>query len=246
MSFPGCVNLNLRMIFFTDFDGTVTHEDVPDLLVATYGYGLEKLRESNQAALNGRMTYREACQEQLESIRLGFNKCIDKALILVQLDPGFLAFYEWAGSVGVPIVVLSGGLTPMIEAMLKHMLGHEALDRIKVVANDVAVRDGFGSVDEDGGAWRVVFRDDSVYGNDKGRAIVSYASHFEGINTCNNSKRPISLFAGDGVSDLSAAGKTDLLFAKRGEDLVQYCKQKQLPFIEFTNWENILKTTQDL
>jgi hypothetical protein len=141
-------------------------------------------------------------------------------LAIARLDPGFLAFYEWAGSVGAPIVVLSGGLTPMIEAMLKHLLGHAALDRIEVVANDVAVRDGFGSVDEDGGAWRVVFRDDSVYGNDKGRAIVSYARHFEGLNNCNNDKkRPISLFAGDGVSDLSAAGKTDLLFAKRGEGM---------------------------
>ena len=169
------------------------------------------------------MTYREACREQLESIHLGFAKCIDKALNRAQLAPGFLAFYNWASSVGVPIVVLSGGLAPMIEAMLEHLLGREARERIEVVANDVAVRDGFESIDADGGAWRVVFRDDSDYGHDKARAIMPYVRHFEALptdTTHGGHKRPVLLFAGDGVSDLSAAGQTDLLFAKRGEGML--------------------------
>jgi 2-hydroxy-3-keto-5-methylthiopentenyl-1-phosphate phosphatase len=36
-------------------------------------------------------------------------------------------------------------------------------------------------------------------------------------------ERPVLLYAGDGVSDLSAAAETDLLFAKQGKgiDLLQ-------------------------
>jgi len=161
--------------------------------------------------------FREACREQLESIPLGFAKCIAKALAKVRLDPGFLAFYEWAASAAVPIVVLSGGLAPLIEAMLEHLLGCEARGRIEVVANGVAVQEGFESVDEDGGAWRVVFRDDSVYGHDKARAIMPYTKHCGRAATGYDGERPVLLFAGDGISDLSAAGQSDLLFAKQGE-----------------------------
>ncbi|KAK0658065.1 HAD-like domain-containing protein [Cercophora newfieldiana] len=245
MPFPDYLESKPKIIFFTDFDGTITHEDVPDWLVATEGFGAERLRQSNQAVMDGKMTYREACREQLESIPLGFTKCITKALSRVQLDPGFLTFYKWASSAGVPIVVLSGGLMPMIEAILSHVLGCGARSRIEVVANDVEVREGFESIDQDGGAWRVVYRDESEYGHDKGSAIMPYAKHFEGMKGTGGS-RSILLFAGDGVSDLSALEQTDLLFAKRGGDLVDYCRRKQAPFTEFSNWDCILKTTQDL
>jgi 2-hydroxy-3-keto-5-methylthiopentenyl-1-phosphate phosphatase len=33
----------------------------------------------------------------------------------------------------------------------------------------------------------------------------------------NDNERPVLLYAGDGVSDLSAAAETDLLFAKEGK-----------------------------
>lgn len=127
----------------------------------------------------------------------------------VQLDEHFLDFYNWAKSVSMPIVVLSGGLKPLIETTLQHF---KLLD-IEVVANSVTVRDGFKSINEDGG-WRVQFRDDSPYGNDKAEAIKPYAKYVERMG---EAERPILLYAGDGISDIGAAGHTDLLFAKQGE-----------------------------
>jgi 2-hydroxy-3-keto-5-methylthiopentenyl-1-phosphate phosphatase len=115
----------------------------------------------------------------------------------------------------MPVVVLSGGLTPWIEATLDKFLGQEAED-IEIVANSVVLREGFTSIDEDGGAWRVQFRDSTAYGNDKARAIKPYAEHRV---TMEQADRPILLFAGDGVSDLGAAGQTDLLFAKQGQGM---------------------------
>lgn len=82
-----------------------------------------------------------------------------------------------------------------------------------MVANSVAVRDGFKSINENGG-WRVQFRDDSPYGNDKAKVIEPYAGYLE---TMGEVDRPIIAYAGDGVGDISAAGHTDLLFAKQGE-----------------------------
>lgn len=62
----------------------------------------------------------DASREQLESIKIGFDKCITKAMEHVQLDEHFLEFYNWAKSVSIPIVVLSGGLEPLITTTLQH------------------------------------------------------------------------------------------------------------------------------
>lgn len=49
----------------------------------------------------------------------------------------------------------------------------------------------------------------SHFGHDKSLEIKPYAA-------LPASERPVLLYAGDGVSDLSAASETDLLFAKKG------------------------------
>ena len=51
-------------------------------------------------------------------------------------------------------------------------------------------------------------------------------------------------YAGDGVSDLSAARETDLLFAKKDHDLVVYCEREGVPFTVFEDWSSILDTTK--
>jgi len=70
-------------------------------------------------------------------------------------------------------------------------------------------------------------------------------------------------YAGDGVSDLSAAKETDLLFAKKGHgklafrrerdinsdkilDLVTYCIREKVPFTEFESWSSILATVKEI
>lgn len=53
-------------------------------------------------------------------------------------------------------------------------------------------------------------------------------------------------YAGDGVSDLSAAKETDLLFAKRGKDLVTYCDRQDIPFTLFDDWSNISQVVKQI
>lgn len=101
----------------------------------------------------------------------------------------------------------------MIKAVLAKLIGSEAQD-VEVTANAVVPLEGFKSINEDGGAWRVHFRDDSVYGHDKARTITPYAVHRDKMK---EGVKPILMYAGDGVSDLSAAKETELLFAKEGK-----------------------------
>ena len=51
---------------------------------------------------------------------------------------------------------------------------------------------------------------------------------------------PLLFYNGDGVSDLSAAKETDLLFAKHGKDLIKYCVRERIPYTEFNDFQDIL------
>jgi 2-hydroxy-3-keto-5-methylthiopentenyl-1-phosphate phosphatase len=104
-------------------------------------------------------------------------------------------------------------MIPIIRALLAHLLGPEAED-IEIVANDVADRPP--KTKEQEGGWQIVFRDDSGFGHDKGLSIRPYADH---ISRMALGDQPTLLYAGDGISDLSAAREADLLFAKAGQGM---------------------------
>ena len=48
------------------------------------------------------------------------------------------------------------------------------------------------------------------------------------------------------MSDFSAATETDLLFAKKGKDLITFCERDGFPFTTFEDWSSIMATTKEL
>lgn len=222
-----------RFIFFTDFDGTVTTADSNDFMTDNLGFGVEKRCQGNKDVLFGKMHFRDSFQEMMDSITTPYNECIDILLKNIKLDPGFKDFYDWSRENNVPIVILSGGMTPIIRALLDNLLG-PGWD-IQIVSNDVRPREG-KSINEKGG-WRIEFHDDSIHGHDKSIEIRKYSSL---------PNRPTMFYAGDGVSDLSAAKETDLLFAKADKDLVTYCENEKVPFVTFKDWTSISQTVKDI
>lgn len=149
---------NPKFIFFTDFDGTITQQDSNDYMTDNLGFGVALRKQGNQDVLYGRRTFRDSFREMLDSVKTPFDKCLEILLQNITLDPGFKEFYEWARENNVPIVILSGGMVPVIRALLAHLLGQEAADTLQIVSNDVAPRDG-KSINDEGG-WQIVFHDD--------------------------------------------------------------------------------------
>lgn len=208
---------NPKFIFFTDFDGTVTTADSNDYMTDNLGYGVEKRVQGNKDVLFGNMDFRDSFQGMMDSITTPYDQCKEILLKNIRLDPGFKDFYAWSRENNVPIVILSGGMQPIIRALLDNLLG-PGWD-IQIVSNDVKPREGKSINDEAG--WRIEFHDDrymardliadwkanqsSIHGHDKSIEIRKYSSL---------PNRPTMFYAGDGVSDLSAAKETDLLFAK--------------------------------
>ena len=150
----------------------------------------------------------------MESVKTPYPECIRLLCENIKLDPHFSDFYKWSREAHVPVIVLSSGMLPIIRALLVHLAGPEAND-IEIVCNEAVDRPP-KKMDEEGG-WRLKFHDDSHFGHDKSLTIRPYREHFQNNP---NEPRPILLYAGDGVSDLSAASETDLLFAKKGHGKV--------------------------
>ncbi|PHH64387.1 hypothetical protein CDD81_4608 [Ophiocordyceps australis] len=223
-----------RFIFFTDFDGTVTTADSNDYMTDNLGFGRERRVQGNQDVLQGRVHFRDSFREMMDSVTTPFDKCLSILLNNIRLDPGFKEFYAWARQNNIPVVILSGGMRPVIQALLDKLLGPGQWD-IQIVSNDVSTRDG-KTLSHVGG-WQIVFHDDSIHGHDKSLEIRKYSSKPE---------RPVLFYAGDGVSDLSAAKETDLLFAKADKDLVTWCENEKVPFVTFRDWTSITQTCQNI
>lgn len=242
MPFPQTLDSKPKIIFFTDFDGTITLDDTNDYLTDKYGFGFAKRRQCNLDNLNGKNLLRDSFRDMIESIQLSLPECIPILRDKIRLDPHFAAFYDWATAHHVPVIVLSSGMVPLIRAVFEHLLGKEKGSKIEIVANMPMPRPPLNDLNVKGG-WTIQYHDDSHFGHDKSLAIKPYA---QAIAKMPRSEQPTLLFAGDGVSDLSAARETDLLFAKKGHDLVTYCEREGLPFTVFEDWGDIFQKTKDI
>jgi 2,3-diketo-5-methylthio-1-phosphopentane phosphatase len=226
-----------KFIFFTDFDGTITLQDSNDFMTDNIGYGRDKRVQGNQDTLTGKINFRDSFREMMDSVKKPYNECIQYLVDNIKLDPGFKSFYQWSMENNIPVVVLSSGMEPVITAILKNLIGPDA-DKMQVIGNHVGPRPG-KSIDEEGG-WEIIFKHpESGFGHDKSVELRKYSSLPEDV-------RPTMFYAGDGVSDLSAARETDLLFAKKGHDLITYCAKENVPFTVFADWSNILEKCKEI
>lgn len=242
MPFPETLNKKPRVIFFTDFDGTITLQDTNDFITDNYGMGYEERRKLFRAVINHTDTFRNTFQQMLDSWHLPFPRVLEILRDNITLDPYFKEFMVWAREHDVPVIVLSSGMIPVLETLLKHLLGEDLMSDIEIVANEVQLRAPGNSLDVADG-WTIKFHDDSGFGHDKSLTIRPYA---DAIAKLPHDERPTLLYAGDGVSDLSAARETDLLFARAGQDLVTWCEKEGIPFTTFEDWKTILDETKDI
>jgi 2,3-diketo-5-methylthio-1-phosphopentane phosphatase len=146
-----------KFIFFTDFDGTITQRDSNDYLTDNLGYGEKLRKQGNKDVLDDKISFRVSFKGMMDSIKVPYDQCIQILCENIKLDPYFKEFYDYARQENIPVVVLSGGMVPIIRALLVHLIGKDAED-MQIVSNDVAPREG-KSINDEGG-WQIVFHDD--------------------------------------------------------------------------------------
>ncbi|EEQ41692.1 putative uncharacterized phosphatase [Clavispora lusitaniae] len=221
--------MSVPAIVFTDWDGTVTLQDSNDYLTENLGFGRPRRLQINDEILNETKSFKDGFSEMLASIPTPFPECITYLLQHIELDPGFKDFYLWCEEKGIPVVVVSSGMKPIIYALLEKLVGPRAAQKIEIMSNSV-------SVDAETGRWKIVYKHpDTGFGHDKSLSIRDYLVE----HGYTGDKKPHLFYCGDGVSDLSAAKETNLLFAKHGKDLITYCRRENIPYTEFNDFRDI-------
>jgi len=150
----------------------------------------------------------------------------------LEIDPDFKTFHKFCIKNKIPFNVISAGLKPVLRKVLDHFLGEKASAHIDIVANDA-------TISADGSEWKPVWLHDTELGHDKALSIETWreAAKLES----DDGTIPMIVFIGDGVSDLPAAREADVLFARRGLRLEEYCIEHKIDHIAFNTFADIQK-----
>jgi 2-hydroxy-3-keto-5-methylthiopentenyl-1-phosphate phosphatase len=103
---------------------------------------------------------------------------------------------------------------------------------IDIIANDA-------TISKDGKHWTPIWRHNTPLGHDKAASIQEYRTIAS--SESEDGSVPLVVFVGDGVSDLAAAREADVLFARRGLRLEEYCIENKITHIAFDTFKDIQK-----
>ncbi len=197
----------MKRIVFCDFDGTITAEE-------TFVAVLKKFAPEISAQLIPQMyaqqlTLRQGVRQILESIP---SSCYPEIIEFTKsqpIRPGFIELLDLLESEQVPIVVISGGLTGMVEVVLAALL-----PRIHAIH---AV-----DIDTSGSHLRVL----SEY--EGGTELVSK------VDVMAQYPAQEKIAIGDSITDLNMALETPMVFAR--DRLAQYLDEQQKPYIAWNDF----------
>lgn len=212
-------------------------QDTGHILFNNFGCGNERRQLLDQQIHSGERTFRDVSDEMWGSLNVPFEDGFEVMKEALDIDPDFQTFHEFCINNSIPFNVISAGLKPVLRRVLDHFLGEEQSANIDIVANDA-------SISADGSEWKPMWRHDNDLGHDKELSIKEYKAQAK-IESADGTI-PLIVFIGDGVSDLPAARNADVLFARRGLRLEEYCLENQLPYIAFDTFADIQREVQKI
>ncbi|KAH1354797.1 hypothetical protein KXW28_004200 [Aspergillus fumigatus] len=227
----GCSTVEGRETVFAnpDFDGTIFMQDSGHILFDNLGCGTKRRQMLDEQIKTGERSFRDVSEEMWGSLRVPFEDGFEVMEKELEIDPGFQEFHEFCIANGIDFNVISAGLKPILRRVLETFLG-EQTSSIQIVANDADIK-------SDGSEWKPIWRHDTELGHDK--ALSVQEGRAEAAKYCIDGQIPLIVFIGDGVSDLPAAREADVLFARKGLRLEEYCKENDISYIPFETFTDI-------
>ncbi|HOT44915.1 MAG TPA: HAD-IB family phosphatase [Spirochaetota bacterium] len=199
---------HFKRAVFCDFDGTITSKES---FVGMFNvFTPDLFRQVAPEMLSGRMTLKEAVRRLIESLPSDkYGEILDYVLT-IDIRPGFTELLDYLESMGVPLVIISGGFRGMIETRLGPLL-----ERVHAVhAVDVDTTGPFLRV------LRTVEGDTELMAKAKVMALYDCGE---------------AVAIGDGSTDHKMAEAASFVFARDG--LMKYLRLKEMPFIQ---WDDFL------
>ena len=199
-------------VVLTDFDGTISLEDVTDLRLERFAK--EGWREIEALWTRGEIGSRACMAAQVSLLDLSQTE-LDTWLTSIEIDPAFVTFVDAARSQGMAVIVVSDGLDYVIESILRR----NGFGSIPIVANRL--------VQTSERSWRLDFphaQNDCVKASGTCKcALLKAQQHSHSV-----------LFIGDGASDFCVAHHADALLAKGR--LIEYAQQQSIAHVPMNDF----------
>ncbi|CAJ2503133.1 Uu.00g105270.m01.CDS01 [Anthostomella pinea] len=231
-------NQKRKIICFSDFDGTIFMQDTGHVLFDSYGCGAKRREILDEQIKTGERSFRDVSEEMWGSLNVPFEDGFDVMEQTLEIDPDFQSFHKYCIANKIPFNVISAGLKPILRRVLDKFLGEEESAHIDIVANEAEIT-------PDGSKWKPIWRHDTELGHDKALSIAEARKEAETL-CADDGTVPLIVFIGDGVSDLPAARNADVLFARRGLRLEEYCVENKIAYIPFDTFADIQREIEKI
>lgn len=209
-----------EMLILCDFDGTITEQDVTNLIWDRY-IPFDWRKELLPAYLQGTTSPVDVMVAGYKPISAPAREMIEYVRPRVALRSGFLSLFEDCNAKGWRFFVLSCGLDFYIRPFLPPEMKF------------------FSLTAELNGTWHVKLPPGTVLraGEDfKVNVLLDLKKRNPGRAT---------VFIGDGLNDLPVAREADRVFAVKGSTLARMCRQERIAATEFTSFGEVVRSLQD-
>jgi 2-hydroxy-3-keto-5-methylthiopentenyl-1-phosphate phosphatase len=211
----------MRYMFFCDFDGTVTKEDVIDRVLEEFAD--PKWMEIEWSWVNGEIGSRDCLAMQTKLIRAKVRDLLD-FLETIHVDETFVDFARYCKNKGFEIVILSDG----IDLFIKSILGRYGVNDIRIYSNSLGSANGRYEM------YFPYFRKNCL-----SKSGICKCKIMEELSNPSN----VNILVGDGRSDFCIARKADLAFAK--SDLLDFCRVEKISHMNHSEFGDIIKWLED-
>lgn len=209
----------LTYAVFTDFDATITLEDIGDNLFREFGdyeACVGNYSRYRAGELDARSCWRLNCDTITGMTPEAFHAFVDR----YPADGTFVPFVEFCASKAIPVTVVSDGF----DLYIARVLEREGLSSLPVFSNTAAFT-GNGSL------------------------APSFPHTDAECTGCANCKRnhlltrtgpdTVIVYIGDGHSDCCPARYADVVYAKH--TLLKYCEKENITYHRFETFRDVLK-----
>jgi len=209
---------------FVDFDGTITKEDIGEVMFLKFG-DAQKAKEIVNDWINEKINARQSWEMLCKTINNLDIKKFDDFLLSSEIDNSFKKFIEYCTENNYEVRILSDGLDYYInKILLKENLSH-----LEVYSNKLSF-------------------------DNNGNLIPIFPYTDEECKRCANCKRnhvlnfsgddEFSIYIGDGYSDVCPAQYCDYIFAKKS--LLKYCEINRITYYPYSDFNDVIKKLEEL
>ncbi len=207
----------LSYIVFTDFDGTITVQDIGDKMFQQFGNAQlceEHFRYYTTGEIDARECWRKSCETVREVTEQDFREFAQRQ----HIDSGFSHFVQFCSAKNIPVIVVSDGF----DAYINTVLNGNGFSDLQRFCNALVFENG-------------KIRPEFPYADEHCRQCANCKRNHLLVNSSDDN---VIVYIGDGYSDRCPSKFADIVFAKNS--LVSFCESNNITYHRFATFADVL------